>query len=174
VVVMNRGRIEQAGTPQQVYRQPRTEFVARFMGGHNVLRGRVTGIDTSYVKLVAGGYPLVVRKPAWRPGMDLAFAVRADKVRFGITAAEADGRVTEQPNTLPATVCSVEYLGAWVQVELELLPAEALPEAFRVVCSEQIAPGLRVWACPNTCPVKSSISATTSSIGICRAGQGPF
>ena len=38
VVVMNAGRIEQTGTPRQVFDAPVTEFVARFMGGHNVLR----------------------------------------------------------------------------------------------------------------------------------------
>ena len=37
VVVMNKGRIEQAGTPMQVFETPATEFVARFLGGHNVL-----------------------------------------------------------------------------------------------------------------------------------------
>ncbi|TAK83140.1 MAG: ABC transporter ATP-binding protein [Aquabacterium sp.] len=37
VVVMNQGRIEQDGTPHEVFNQPRTEFVARFMGGHNVI-----------------------------------------------------------------------------------------------------------------------------------------
>jgi putative spermidine/putrescine transport system ATP-binding protein len=37
VVVMNAGRIEQQGTPHEIFNAPRTEFVARFMGGHNVL-----------------------------------------------------------------------------------------------------------------------------------------
>ncbi len=37
VVVMNGGRIEQQGTPREVFRRPRTEFVARFIGGHNVV-----------------------------------------------------------------------------------------------------------------------------------------
>jgi len=37
VVVMNNGRIEQAGSPREVFDAPRTEFVARFMGGHNVI-----------------------------------------------------------------------------------------------------------------------------------------
>jgi len=37
VVVMNAGRIEQQGTPREVFRRPRTEFVARFIGGHNVI-----------------------------------------------------------------------------------------------------------------------------------------
>ena len=37
VVVMNGGRIEQSGTPREVFEAPRTEFVARFIGGHNVV-----------------------------------------------------------------------------------------------------------------------------------------
>jgi putative spermidine/putrescine transport system ATP-binding protein len=37
VVVMNQGRIEQSGPPHEVFNAPRTEFVARFMGGHNVI-----------------------------------------------------------------------------------------------------------------------------------------
>ena len=45
VVVMNAGRIEQAGTPREVFEAPRSEFVARFIGGHNVIEtpeGKVT------------------------------------------------------------------------------------------------------------------------------------
>ena len=41
IVVMNDGRIEQAATPREVFEQPATAFVARFMGDHNVLSGRV-------------------------------------------------------------------------------------------------------------------------------------
>ncbi len=37
VVVMNAGRIEQTGTPREIFEAPATEFVARFMGGHNVI-----------------------------------------------------------------------------------------------------------------------------------------
>jgi putative spermidine/putrescine transport system ATP-binding protein len=37
VVVMNKGRIEQAGSPRDVFERPATEFVARFLGGHNVI-----------------------------------------------------------------------------------------------------------------------------------------
>ncbi len=43
IVVMNGGRIEQAGTPDVIYDRPKTEFVARFIGSTNLLRGRVTG-----------------------------------------------------------------------------------------------------------------------------------
>ena len=44
MVVMNQGRIEQVGSPREVYNRPASEFVARFMGGHNVIplgRGQV-------------------------------------------------------------------------------------------------------------------------------------
>ena len=37
VVVMNKGKIEQAGSPREVFEKPATEFVARFLGGHNVI-----------------------------------------------------------------------------------------------------------------------------------------
>lgn len=37
IIVMNAGKIEQAGTPFEIFNKPRTEFVARFIGGHNVL-----------------------------------------------------------------------------------------------------------------------------------------
>jgi putative spermidine/putrescine transport system ATP-binding protein len=37
MVVMNKGRIEQSGSPREVFNQPVSEFVARFMGGHNIL-----------------------------------------------------------------------------------------------------------------------------------------
>ena len=43
IVVMNDGRIEQAAPPRDVFERPATAFVARFMGDHNVISGRVTG-----------------------------------------------------------------------------------------------------------------------------------
>ena len=43
IVVMNRGRVEQVGSPEEVYQRPRSEFVARFIGGTNIFRGRHIG-----------------------------------------------------------------------------------------------------------------------------------
>ncbi|MFC5737247.1 ABC transporter ATP-binding protein [Sinirhodobacter huangdaonensis] len=56
-VVMNRAVIEQAGPPREVWGAPRTEFVARFMGGHNVLdwHGARVAIRSDEVRLVASG-----------------------------------------------------------------------------------------------------------------------
>ncbi len=43
IVVMNLGRVEQVGSPEEVYQRPRSEFVARFIGGTNIFRGRHIG-----------------------------------------------------------------------------------------------------------------------------------
>ena len=56
IVVMNDGRIEQIGAPREVYDKPRTEFVARFMGGNNVLPidGRSYGVRADRLRLADG------------------------------------------------------------------------------------------------------------------------
>ncbi len=56
IVVMNDGRIEQIGAPREVYDKPRTEFVARFMGGNNVLPidGRRYGVRADRLRLTDG------------------------------------------------------------------------------------------------------------------------
>jgi putative spermidine/putrescine transport system ATP-binding protein len=53
VVVMNAGRIEQSGPPHQIFNSPRTEFVARFIGGHNVFEheGAKLAVRTDKVRL---------------------------------------------------------------------------------------------------------------------------
>jgi ABC-type Fe3+/spermidine/putrescine transport system ATPase subunit len=46
VIIMNRGRIVQQGTPQSVYRRPTSPWVARFLGLGNLVAGRVAAIET--------------------------------------------------------------------------------------------------------------------------------
>jgi putative spermidine/putrescine transport system ATP-binding protein len=57
VVLMNNGRIEQQGTPREIFNKPRTEFVARFIGGHNVvtIEGRKLAVRTDRLTLVRPG-----------------------------------------------------------------------------------------------------------------------
>jgi len=57
IVVMNAGRIEQSGSPRDVFNAPRTAFVAQFMGGHNVIatdRGRIA-VRADRLKLYRSG-----------------------------------------------------------------------------------------------------------------------
>jgi len=51
VVVMNNGLIEQIDSPQGIFRTPRTAFVASFIGGHNIIEGRLAGVDQAEVSL---------------------------------------------------------------------------------------------------------------------------
>jgi putative spermidine/putrescine transport system ATP-binding protein len=55
VVVMKSGRIEQAGSPRQVFNAPLTEFVAQFIGGHNVIRSPQGAIAVRADRLVVTG-----------------------------------------------------------------------------------------------------------------------
>ena len=57
IVIMNNGRIEQAGTPRKVFNEPNTEFVAKFIGGHNV-------IPTALGPIAVRADRLVLRRPA--------------------------------------------------------------------------------------------------------------
>lgn len=62
VVVMQGGRIEQAGPPRAVFNAPRNEFVARFIGGHNVIRidGRAFAVRSDQVRIAGSGLAATV------------------------------------------------------------------------------------------------------------------
>jgi putative spermidine/putrescine transport system ATP-binding protein len=105
VVVMNQGRIEQSATAREVFNKPASAFVARFIGGHNVLPAAVA-----------------------RARADAAFvAIRADRMRV------QPGEGAPGASSLSGVARSVEYLGATVQVGIEVTGLEAMsavvPEA---------------------------------------------
>jgi putative spermidine/putrescine transport system ATP-binding protein len=71
MVVMNHGLIEQVGSPHEIYNRPASEFVARFMGGHNVLdtpAGRI-GVRTDHMNITPAGQAAPDRTTAapWSP-----------------------------------------------------------------------------------------------------------
>jgi putative spermidine/putrescine transport system ATP-binding protein len=78
IVVMNNARIEQAGPAREVFNAPATEFVARFMGGHNVLalpKGRFA-VRADEVRLAATGTEAVVSAVEYQ-GAHVALTARA-------------------------------------------------------------------------------------------------
>ncbi|MCF6476072.1 ABC transporter ATP-binding protein [Nonomuraea sp. MG754425] len=77
IAVLNGGRIEQLGTPDEVYRRPATRFVAQFIGAANVLEGTATGTGG----LDLGG--LVVNAlPGLPEGERAVVAIRPERVRL--------------------------------------------------------------------------------------------
>ena len=63
IVVMNDGRIEQAGSPEDIYERPATEFVARFIGGTNILTGTTAASGTTAVSIRHHDIKLSREKP---------------------------------------------------------------------------------------------------------------
>ncbi len=115
VVVMNDGQIEQSGAPRDVYNRPKTPFVARFIGGHNVLSATVVGRENGHTLLNgAHGGSFAVGPADLVPGSDVTFALRADRIALEPDHEDRSGGV----NRLEATVGSVEYQGALVALRL--------------------------------------------------------
>ncbi len=79
VVVMNEGRIAQAGPPREIYNRPRTPFVARFIGGHNILEEAGRSFT-----LRADGIRLFPEDGARRQGTVREVEYRGPDVRIGI------------------------------------------------------------------------------------------
>lgn len=88
VIVMNEGKIEQVGTPEEVYRSPVSLFVARFVGETNVLRGRRIG---GQISLEAGPTFL-------SPGPDgpVLVMIRPEAVRIGPAPVEVSARLSDR------------------------------------------------------------------------------
>jgi len=105
VVVMNQGRIEQAAPPREVFNRPASAFVARFVGGHNVLPAAVARANGE------GAY----------------VAIRADRLILQPGTAPVDA------TSLSGITRSVEYLGSTVQVGIDVTGLDTLsavvPEA---------------------------------------------
>jgi putative spermidine/putrescine transport system ATP-binding protein len=108
IVVMNEGRVEQIGTPSEIYNSPRTRFVASFVGTLNVLSGQI--IDPASGKIVVAGQELRTSHAlnASDAGKQRTLAVRPEAI---VLEAPANGR-----NTLAATVEEVNFLGAVVRI----------------------------------------------------------
>ncbi|MDS7595588.1 ABC transporter ATP-binding protein [Agrobacterium tumefaciens] len=124
IVVMNDGRIEQAATPREVFERPATAFVARFMGDHNVISGRLKeqGGDVATMEVVSGG--TFIGNGFVSDGDRMDIAVRTDRVRVG---------EPEQPGLgFTGIVSNVEYRGGSVKIAV----TGAGIEDFNVILSD--------------------------------------
>ena len=85
IVVMNKGLIEQVGTPEDVYRRPESRFVASFLGQSNLLPGRVSAIagGTATLRLDKGHDIAAAAPQNLKDGASVTAIVRAQKVQLG-------------------------------------------------------------------------------------------
>jgi len=111
IVVMNDGRIEQAAPPRTVFERPATAFVARFMGDHNVISGRVVEARPDGVTLdVPEGGRFAAPGTPREVGAPVDFAIRTDRVRIRTDAAPGYG--------FSGVVNNIEYRGSSVKLTL--------------------------------------------------------
>ena len=92
VAVMNNGRIEQMGSPAELYESPLTTFVANFLGQSNLLAGRRAGSDGELLEVESHGHTLRVPQDRAHLGEgDLLVGVRPEKIHLGGADDEVGG-----------------------------------------------------------------------------------
>jgi putative spermidine/putrescine transport system ATP-binding protein len=102
IAVFDQGRLQQVGTPEELYESPRSRFVAAFVGDTNLLDGRVSEVDAGFVRVDCGGVAVRARNPAGLgPGDVCVVAIRPERV--GMEAAPE--------NAVAGRVREVVYLG---------------------------------------------------------------
>jgi ABC-type Fe3+/spermidine/putrescine transport system ATPase subunit len=108
IAVFNNGRIEQIGTPAELYEQPATRFVANFIGETNLFLGKLAGVAGNSCTIDAGGRTIRARyRGGMTVGQEVFAAVRPERTLLsGASEADAamDNRVTGQ-------VAELIYLG---------------------------------------------------------------
>ena len=112
IAVMRDGRIEQVGTPEEVYQHPRSPFVADFVGSTNLLDGVVHAVDGHAGTLVVRiGSQLVSAKVAHGIALGAAVRVAVKPERVALIARGA--QPAEDSDGLSAEIESVAYLGSF-------------------------------------------------------------
>jgi iron(III) transport system ATP-binding protein len=117
IVVMNQGAIEQAGSPEEIYQRPRTEFVARFLGGTNILKGKWDGADGV---ACANGLYLRCGAGEFAASGDTAVSIRHHDIR--LSAQRPEGAT----NCVQGTVSRQIYLGSHRDYLVTLADGETL------------------------------------------------
>jgi spermidine/putrescine transport system ATP-binding protein len=121
IAVIRNGRIEQMGTPTEIYEYPRARFVADFIGVSNFFRGRVEAKREDRLLVLTESHMKLWVSPASnrkiRVGEILQLALRPEKIRL------VPHRPSKEWNAYPATIAHIVYLSAvthfYVQTELQ-------------------------------------------------------
>jgi iron(III) transport system ATP-binding protein len=133
IAVMNSGKIDQLGTPEDIYDRPQSEFVARFIGASNVIKG--TARDGNHVAFAGATLQVVGAK--LNPGQSAAVAIRQHDIQLSTQMLQS------QQNTVKATVTRQVFLGASRDYMVETSDGTTL----RIVTATEnaVAKGSEVW-----------------------------
>ncbi len=114
VAVMNNGRVEQAGSPQSIYEEPATLFVADFLGVSNLIAAEATATDNGCCTLRVGDRTLRADQGAVESRGEVKAMIRPERVRV-----ETHG--SEGPNRLPGMVEHVVFLGSFRELHVRIV-----------------------------------------------------
>ncbi len=134
VVVMNQGGIDQAGTPEDIYKRPISEFVARFIGGTNIFRGTKSNENTV---ICAGGLTLRCGSGDFSSQGETAVSVRHHDVEVRME------RPGGQTNAISGIVARQIYLGSHRDYLVEMANGEKIRAVAPV--GVDIPVGREVW-----------------------------
>jgi spermidine/putrescine transport system ATP-binding protein len=114
IAVMRHGRIDQLGSPEELYERPATEFVAGFLGVSNLLDGRLASRTDGLVEVILTDGTLL-RAPANGMGVDqpVRVGVRPEKLR--LEPAGGDTAAASDRNALDGTITDASYVGVSTQ-----------------------------------------------------------
>ncbi|MBM4459919.1 MAG: ABC transporter ATP-binding protein [Chloroflexi bacterium] len=115
IVVINQGKIEQIGSPVEIYRRPQTRFVADFIGRANFVEATVRERRAGQVVLDALGTTLTVPAPTvpFRPGEAVTLVVRPEMI-------ELVDNAIRNTQYIPGVVRRAAYLGNVIEYEVEV------------------------------------------------------
>jgi len=122
IVVMNEGRIDQVGTPFEIYNRPKTRFVASFVGTLNIVQGQVVDAATGRIKLDGQEIKVTRGLSGLHTGKTQAFALRPEAVTLG---DGGNGR-----NRLRGAIDQVSFLGSVVRIRVKLESNAILLDTF--------------------------------------------
>ncbi len=126
VVVMDHGQIDQADSARGVYDAPRTTYVARFIGGQNVLGGKVVEVESGAALLEdARGNRFTVPAGDTAPnvGETRFLSIRRDRIEME-KLADPSATGSDAVNSVVGKVWMTEYQGTWVKVSIVLADGE--------------------------------------------------
>jgi putrescine transport system ATP-binding protein len=157
--VMNAGRLVQVATPRQLYEEPRSRWVAEFVGDINIIEGRIEARDVGRLRVTTQGAGVLTALAPRGLGdvADVCVAIRPEKIRLS-QRAPADNSGASTINRLEGTIADVNYLGSASSYTIALDGGAtfraSLANAARVN-ADAYAVGQRVtaWFAPDDCVV---------------------
>ncbi|MFB8178716.1 ABC transporter ATP-binding protein [Streptomyces sp. NPDC055966] len=171
VAVMNAGRVEQLGSPTDLYENPNTTFVANFLGTSNLIEAEVDTKNGDDIVLKAGGGRLVLPKarcsaPTTAGGKVLV-GIRPEKI--SLTHADDAGDIPEGRNRLTGTIADASFIGVSTQYVIDSPVCDELAVYVQNVERDgRLVPGADVvlhWSPAHTFGLDAAQSLLAGTVG---------